>query len=83
MYISNCKRMHKYLKFPAKYHKDILDDTQNRKLKGICDCQTKVVEFHLEYHCKTCATLISLDFFFHKKTHCQPVLISKQLRIGG
>lgn len=39
--------MHKYLKFPEKYHKDVLDDAQTRKLKGICDCQTKVLKFHL------------------------------------
>lgn len=39
--------MHKYIKFPEKYHEDILDDTQTRKLKGIRDCQTKVLKFHL------------------------------------
>lgn len=39
--------MQKNLKFPEKYHTDIMDDAQTRNPKVICDCQTNVLKFHL------------------------------------
>lgn len=49
-YEKNQDRFYKYItnfKFPEKHHTDILDDTETRKLRDICDCQTNLLKFHL------------------------------------
>lgn len=43
----NFKKMHKNSKFPEEYHTDVFDDTQTRKPRVICDCQTNVLKFPL------------------------------------